>query len=497
MDLLEDIGRELDCLAAHLYGGLCRLEAPAQSQKEARKSSLDQTDTRLLQALQGICMWSLAAVGRAVGYQRLSANVLWEWCSSDAVWALVLAKGVLTVCPDAERHGIVAIPDDLHELQRALLTAVLGLASPNVAFAAEVAGLGENTAEEATIAMRNMELARHRAGLAAAATDCRIPQALVGMSARHSMAAALVAFLVALLQPENVEDPLRPEPEWQEQSFAALDVIEESRRAAHYLSFQLRKCAGIMWCLLGEVPVYCSGRLPPDFLQDCADFAHFVPPPEPVVCEFIGQCLAQGVTVDTGHMTVDTVAIAPLCVVASSAGVAPDDIPQLVETMVRLSAAERAVVVAKWDAWKGPLAFSGLGQWAAVLQSETSVPPSAESVPYKRALPPPPNLPPPPPPPAAPTRGPALQALVRDAPNEFRCAFDGQLLMDPVQSPTGHIFERSALAYALADCDGLCPITGQPLAIGDCKRLPELRKRIAQWVRGQRQQERSKPQLRA
>merc|ERR1712232_165557 len=77
-------------------------------------------------------------------------------------------------------------------------------------------------------------------------------------------------------------------------------------------------------------------------------------------------------------------------------------------------------------------------------------------------------------------RGPALRALVQEAPPEFRCALDGQLMMDPVQSPTGHVFERAVLARTLRESShGCCPISGQPLALEDCQRLPDLRKKIS------------------
>jgi len=71
-------------------------------------------------------------------------------------------------------------------------------------------------------------------------------------------------------------------------------------------------------------------------------------------------------------------------------------------------------------------------------------------------------------------------------------------MMDPVRTPLGHIFERVGLAHALEVMGGFCPVTGSPLSLEECERQPELRKRIAQWVRGQMvdQQHRARPGLR-
>merc|ERR1719359_2583411 len=63
-----------------------------------------------------------------------------------------------------------------------------------------------------------------------------------------------------------------------------------------------------------------------------------------------------------------------------------------------------------------------------------------------------------------------LRGLVQDTPPSFRCAIDGQLLVDPVRSPMGHAFERSVLARHLQVSQGVCPITGTHLNLADCRR---------------------------
>ena len=65
---------------------------------------------------------------------------------------------------------------------------------------------------------------------------------------------------------------------------------------------------------------------------------------------------------------------------------------------------------------------------------------------------------------------------MRSAPSEFLCAWDGRLMMDPVVSPQGFAFERAGLVHALAKSGGCCPLTSEPLSLGDCTRCldPEL-----------------------
>merc|ERR1712194_953868 len=60
--------------------------------------------------------------------------------------------------------------------------------------------------------------------------------------------------------------------------------------------------------------------------------------------------------------------------------------------------------------------------------------------------------------PASLTEGKAvLRNLVRDAPPEFCCFFTGQLMMDPVQSEYGHVFERAAVTKEIQRSGGICP----------------------------------------
>jgi len=63
------------------------------------------------------------------------------------------------------------------------------------------------------------------------------------------------------------------------------------------------------------------------------------------------------------------------------------------------------------------------------------------------------------------------------------------MLVDPVRSPLGHVFERSVLARSLQASGGVCPITGTPLTLVDCRRDAELRKHISAWIKSNKDQQ--------
>merc|ERR1740121_2342594 len=97
--------------------------------------------------------------------------------------------------------------------------------------------------------------------------------------------------------------------------------------------------------------------------------------------------------------------------------------------------------------------------------------------------------------PAAPSPG-GLRDVVMNAPPGLRCAIDGKLLCDPVVSPAGLAFERATLARWLQAHPGCCPVTGQPLAMEDCQRSAELRRRVTEWVRGEGRSSKAKEKSR-
>ncbi|CAK0879966.1 unnamed protein product, partial [Prorocentrum cordatum] len=132
------------------------------------------------------------------GRAGLTPEILWEWTCRDALWALVLAKGVLSARVGSS--PLLAMPEDLPQLQSDALFAVLGLASPSVAFL----GLAQCEGGQHTIALRNRQLMFHRSDLASAVVGCQLLQALLTTALREGgrCGPALAGFLAGLLQPD-------------------------------------------------------------------------------------------------------------------------------------------------------------------------------------------------------------------------------------------------------------------------------------------------------
>ncbi|CAK0879967.1 unnamed protein product, partial [Prorocentrum cordatum] len=172
---------------------------PARSHQDVEREHLLQDgDRRLLVALQAVCTWSVAAVSRTCGRAGLTPEILWEWTCRDALWALVLAKGVLSARVGSS--PLLAMPEELPQLQSDALFAVLGLASPSVAFL----GLAQCEGGQHTIALRNRQLMFHRSDLASAVVGCQLLQALLTTALREGgrCGPALAGFLAGLLQPD-------------------------------------------------------------------------------------------------------------------------------------------------------------------------------------------------------------------------------------------------------------------------------------------------------
>jgi len=451
--ILEGLSADLDYFSANIFGGLCQLGV--------QERQLFEREERLLRALRSICAWALATVGRGVGYDRFSAAVLWEWASGDALWALVLAKGVLSMPPGSAAVGDVPRPSELPDLQVAVLRAVLNLSTPDVAFAFRV------TDDQRAITDQNVELARHKADLAAAFVSCQLLHVLCEASenAGARVGPALVAFLTSMLQPQLMAPDLGQHPE-------AVVTLAEAKRSTGTLSGRIQRYRDILWCFLTEVPAEFGGELPPGFYQDCADLSYYVPPRRFSFDEFACSTLA------FKNHDVGTLAVIPI--IAANAGIVPSA-GVLVDTLTSLPADGKAAILSKWDRWRGPVQLNTFEQWWQLLEA-----PNSKGVSHPPQ--PPPEAPIPDPLPAQPEAGPkaALQAAVRDAPAEFCCALDGQLMMDPVRSPQGLVFERAELVHALSTSGGRCPVTGEPLSIEDCLRAADLRRRIARWVREKR-----------
>ncbi|RHY15046.1 hypothetical protein DYB32_010795, partial [Aphanomyces invadans] len=66
-------------------------------------------------------------------------------------------------------------------------------------------------------------------------------------------------------------------------------------------------------------------------------------------------------------------------------------------------------------------------------------------------------------------------------PAEFQCAITHKLLVDPVKSPYGHVFERHVIEKWIQDYGHRCPITGEPLGHGQLTPDAHLKQEIAAW----------------
>lgn len=475
LDLLEHLSLDLDYFASSIFGGLCALDA--------QDRLLTRHEERLLQALQGICTWALTAVARAISYERFSSSVLWEWSSNDMLWALILGKGVLTLSVELRELDTVPIPPDLSTLQRVVLFSVFGLASASIAFPADVDGDG------VSIEMRNAELVCHRAELAVAVVNCRMTQVLIGATTLlgTDTGPGLASFFVSLLQPEIVDDP-----EWGGQSPLLKETVKQARRAQRLFCERLVRYGGILWYVLSEVPSAMQGNISLGFLQDCATLAYFCPPTEQAVQFFIGTALNS--RTPNGPSVSDPAVLAPLCILAANALI-PSEGSTLFAALAQLDGTGREAVIARWERWRGPVQLAGLAEWVAVLAAAQVLEARARAFQVQE---PEPVIMVDPSPPPVPRKPGIMQGLVHEAPPEFRCALDGQIMMDPVRTPYGHACERSGLVQALSTSSGRCPLTGQPLTIEACQRDAALRKRVLQWVRARPATDRqTRPQLAA
>merc|ERR1712232_425435 len=178
--------------------------------------------------------------------------------SADATWAFVLAKGLLLLSPwgSGDSHAVV-LPEKLEQLQRTVLDAVLGLASPVVAFA-------ETMDSEASIVTRSLELAQHRSELAMAAVACQVAELVLvsastccGDHAGHKLA----SFLASLLQADL-------EHECQLESVVDLgQTVKQSRNATAEFLDRLRPYEGLLWYYLASVPASAEIGISNSFIQ--------------------------------------------------------------------------------------------------------------------------------------------------------------------------------------------------------------------------------------
>eukprot|EP00941_MAST-03F_sp_MAST-3F-sp1_P000752 g752.t1 len=74
-----------------------------------------------------------------------------------------------------------------------------------------------------------------------------------------------------------------------------------------------------------------------------------------------------------------------------------------------------------------------------------------------------------------------LREKNKDVPSEFLCELTGQIMKDPVRSPTGRRYERKAILKWITKFGSKCPLDGLPLSQSELLAYPELKKKIVAY----------------
>lgn len=525
--VLEDFSDSLDYLVVQmfssLFGAMYNPEADTSEPGEAASAGR-------FSSLKSVAVWAIAVLVRAVGCKQFHGRYLWEWANGDPFAIFVIAKGLLAGQPpptaylsasSAPEDSPAPWPGDWVELREAVWGALLELPAPDIVFQPNAQ---TQSLEDADIVERHEALWLHRSLLAVAAADCglldvllphmehslNMPAPINGHRPARPLAAA--SFLAALVQP-----PMESLPSGLHEFTAAFVR-------------QLELHASRLWHLLGralEVPLTVENRDKRlahlrSLLRDCASLAFAAPPSAAAAHDFLHKALSEQSSDVSLEVRGELKALAALVVFAANAGLVPGE-DHLTNALLGLSAPARAEVGGRASQWRGLVRVVEQSPWQDLLgsrdglgiaaedeedddfftmmrremraaKSQAGAKPEATAAPAAdgtispvTATPVPVAAPPPLQHPAQDAGGVAgangLRELLQSVPPELCCALDGKPLVDPVRSPYGHAFERSALQRALAASGGLCPITGQPLALAQCPREAGLRKQVLRWVR--------------
>jgi len=281
-----------------------------------------------------------------------------------------------------------------------------------------------------------------------------------------------------LLQPELVDDP-----PWADLSFTGEYTLKSSRDSAAQLLTHLSCHAQHLWGILASLSF--QHGVPRGFLQDCCNFAFATPS---------GECarLIQALLCQASIKMLDAKVISLLCILAANAKLSPDMIQitdgGLAVHLSSLMPSSRTEVLTPLRSFKGLVQTKILSCWIEFL--ETTVVPDQDSQSQVQpivALSSPAA--------AVPAQhqsekqtacGSALRDLLQGAPPNLCCSIDKKLLVDPIRSPHGHVFERSVLSHWLASNGGYCPVTGESLTLHACTRDAVVRQEARTWVRQQR-----------
>ncbi|CAJ1389977.1 unnamed protein product [Effrenium voratum] len=332
MSVLEAFALDLDCLTAYIYGGLCRTD------KESGGNPDDSWE-RITRSLRAITCWTVAALGRTAGYERVSSEVLWELAGGDTLWAALLLRGALDAQPappqvSASRR-ILAAPKELPVLQQHLVKAFLGLHTPDVAF--------EVSEEDVAISERSVQLTKHRRQLGEDVAQVKLLPPLLRSSEAFGLQPELAAFL------------------------AAVSASSEALRGS------LQPCAEL-WRHLSRAEAECLPSFR-TFLCDCAQIALRME----AACAPCSELINKLLQLSAEPPSLATLAVAG--VLATNAQLAVQDVPLLASSLAALSPEQRAETasLASRTAMRS-------GSW--LMSSAT---PSAPEAPAEKPLPEPPG----------------------------------------------------------------------------------------------------------
>ena len=424
LQLLSDVALDMDELSIYVFGSLCQ----------------EGCDSQLRSALEGSMACLLLCVARARRHS-ISGETIFELAHGDALWGFLLARAVLNWRDKAaEEHG-GWVPEDLQALVEITLRAVLCMHKPHLAF------LRENTLcyNSISIDARNAAMRQHNAEVASAFACSFFAKfelsVLSNISNCGQLLPELASFLACVAGPDSA-------------------TLEYSEQFWELLLGGFEEGSRTYWTDLAAISI--------------------ANPPTRGQCERFLRNSDLWIRVDPASVLWS---LSTACVLTASAGIPPCEplgsfLLDVIGRWPRTSRTSCASFKSFKDAlerWRG-FGCHGLDVWLAssALQAVNemneieAIPAESEVIELSELSEPV-----------------GLRRLFPSAPKHLCCQLDGQLMLDPVRSPAGHLFERSNLSRALQEL-GRCPITSSDLALSDCQRSPRVRAEVLRWVRMQR-----------
>lgn len=468
-DALEELSDQMDFLALEVYCGLGRLEVEVRASNELPivpdhvfdrfESYWGSIEHR--QALQQVSTWLLCVVFRALGYASVSAQRLMEFANHDLLCLCALLQGLLAANPSSG-----GLPHDLAEIQVVAISAICGLTSPDLAFPY----YSEEAAD--TIEDQNRILGLYKEVLCAAIVESGLLEVALERTISYVQSGAdyqqlgvqFLGFLAAVVK----------------QTVDVLPTSEDPSPPALRLRAAVLHHADVLGSLLhATIASPLTGAVLRQLLTSCSELAVLVSADNPddaftLECRMLIETLLDSGCVQDADLAAVLAALTALAANVGDLQVSKGRISQMIACLTPEQREHGRARFSRRDSLTVRGGKTGaLELFSEPWQPQEAVPP----VPLDAA----------PMPSAAPARpGPgagSLRDIVENAPEQFRCAIDRKMLVDPVVSPAGVVFERSTLSQWLQAHGSVCPITGGPLRLEDCRRAPDIRKQVTDWAR--------------